>query len=39
MQMQGSEPGHLTVATEASEWQIYFHRAVTWSNAQSTGDT
>ena len=26
MQMQGSEPGHLTVAQETSEWQIYFHR-------------
>ncbi|MBL8316652.1 MAG: prepilin-type N-terminal cleavage/methylation domain-containing protein [Rubrivivax sp.] len=38
MQMQGSEPGHLTVAREASEWQIYFHRATEWSNAQSSGD-
>ncbi|HRD94988.1 MAG TPA: prepilin-type N-terminal cleavage/methylation domain-containing protein [Rubrivivax sp.] len=38
MQMQGSEPGHLTVAREASEWQIYFHRAAEWSNAQSSGD-
>ena len=38
MQMQGSEPGHLTVAHEASEWQIYFHRGSDWSNAQSTGD-
>lgn len=38
MQMQGSEPGHLTVATEASEWQIYFHRGSDWSNAQSSGD-
>ncbi len=38
MQMQGSEPGHLTVAQETSEWQIYFHRGNDWSNAQSTGD-
>lgn len=37
-QFQGSEPGHLTVATAASEWQIYFHRGSTWSNAQSTGN-
>lgn len=38
MQMQGGEPGHLTVADEASEWQIYFHRGSDWSNAQSSGD-
>ncbi len=38
MQMQGSEPGHLTVAQETSEWQIYFHRGNDWSNAQSSGD-
>ena len=38
MQMQGSEPGHLTVANQASEWQIYFHRGSDWSNAQSSGD-
>lgn len=38
MQMLGSEPGHLTVAQEASEWQIYFHRGNDWSNAQSSGD-
>ena len=38
MQMQGSEPGHLILARDASEWQIYFHRGSDWSNAQSTGD-
>ncbi len=38
MQMQGSEPGHLTLAQEAGEWQIYFHRGSDWSNAQSSGD-
>jgi general secretion pathway protein J len=37
-QFQGTEPGHLTVARAASEWQIYFHRGSTWSNAQSTGN-
>lgn len=37
-QFQGTEPGHLTVATGATEWQIYFHRGSTWGNAQSTGN-
>jgi general secretion pathway protein J len=37
-QFQGSEPGHLTVALGVSDWQIYFHRGSTWSNAQSTGN-
>lgn len=35
----GNEPGHLTLAEGASEWQIYFHRGGAWTNAQSTGDT
>jgi general secretion pathway protein J len=39
LQLQGSEPGHLTVADAASEWQVYFHRGSEWSNAQSTGDS
>lgn len=26
------------MASEASEWQIYFHRGSEWSNAQSSGD-
>lgn len=34
----GNEPGHLTLAEGASEWQIYFHRGGAWTNAQSTGD-
>lgn len=34
----GNEPGHLTLAEGASDWQIYFHRGGSWSNAQSTGD-
>ena len=37
-QFQGTEPGQLTVAAGASEWQIYFHRGSTWGNAQSTGN-
>lgn len=37
-QFQGAEPGQLTVAQDASEWQIYFHRGSGWSNAQSSGD-
>ena len=36
--LQGSEPGQLTVAAEASQWQIYFNRGGQWTNAQSTGD-
>ena len=34
----GNEPGQLTLAEAASEWQIYFHRGGAWTNAQSTGD-
>jgi general secretion pathway protein J len=34
----GNEPGQLTLAEGASEWQIYFHRGGAWTNAQSTGD-
>lgn len=37
-QLQGSEPGHLTVAEKASTWQVYFARGGRWGNAQSTGD-
>ena len=37
-QFQGQEPGQLTVATEASEWQLYYHLGNEWSNAQSTGN-
>jgi len=36
--LQGNEPTQLTVATEASQWQIYFNRGGQWTNAQSTGD-
>ena len=37
-QFMGNEPGQLTVAEGASEWQLYFHRGNEWSNAQSTGN-
>ena len=37
-QLQGSEPGHLTLSEGASQWQVYFNRGGQWSNAQSTGD-
>jgi general secretion pathway protein J len=37
-QLQGTEPGHLTLREGASQWQIYFNRGGQWSNAQSTGD-
>jgi general secretion pathway protein J len=36
--LQGSEPLQLTVASDASQWQIYFNRGGQWTNAQSTGD-
>jgi hypothetical protein len=36
--LQGKEPGQLTVATDVSQWQIYFSRGGQWTNAQSTGD-
>ena len=37
-QFQGQEPGQLTVALDASEWQLYYHLGNEWSNAQSTGN-
>jgi general secretion pathway protein J len=37
-QFVGNEPGSLTVADAATEWQVYFHRGTGWSNAQSSGD-
>ncbi len=35
-QLQGTEPGHLAVVEGAADWQLYFHRGSTWSNAQSS---
>jgi general secretion pathway protein J len=37
-QMQGREPGHVTLAEGVSGWQVYFFRGNAWANAQSTGD-
>ncbi len=37
-QLQGQEPGTVTLSEGASQWQIYFARSGQWSNAQSTGD-
>ena len=37
-QLMGNEPGQLTVAAGATEWQLYFHRGSDWSNAQSSGN-
>lgn len=37
-QFMGNEPGQLTVAAGATEWQLYFHRGSDWSNAQSSGN-
>lgn len=37
-QFQGQEPGQLSVASDASEWQLYYHLGNEWSNAQSTGN-
>jgi general secretion pathway protein J len=37
-QLQGTEPGHVSLSDSASQWQIYFNRGGQWSNAQSTGD-
>jgi general secretion pathway protein J len=34
----GNEPGHLTLLEGAGDWQVYFHRGGSWTNAQSTGD-
>jgi general secretion pathway protein J len=37
-QFMGDEPGQVTVAEVASEWQLYFWRDNDWSNAQSSGN-
>jgi len=37
-QFIGDEPGQVTAADQASEWQLYFWRGSDWSNAQSSGD-
>lgn len=37
-QLQGREPGQLTVLEGVTGWQVYFWRGNGWSNAQSSGD-
>ena len=37
-QFMGDEPGQLTAAEQASDWQLYFWRDNDWSNAQSSGN-
>ncbi len=37
-QLLGNEPGQVKLLEGVSEWQVYFFRGNTWSNAQSTGD-
>jgi len=38
LQMQGSEPGHVTLLEGVATWQLYYARGGQWTNAQSTGD-
>jgi general secretion pathway protein J len=37
-QFQGNEPGQLRTLSGVAQWQVYFFRNNSWSNAQSTGD-
>jgi general secretion pathway protein J len=37
-QLQGSEPGQLTVHQGIAAWQVFFYRSNSWSNAQSSDD-
>jgi general secretion pathway protein J len=37
-QLQGGEPGQLTVHEGVVAWQVYFFRGNSWSNAQSSDD-
>lgn len=37
-QLQGQEPGQLTVHEGVVGWQVYFYRGNSWSNAQSSDD-
>lgn len=37
-QLLGNEPGQLTLWEGIADWQIYFFRGGSWSNAQSSGD-
>lgn len=37
-QIRGNEPGALSALKGIEQWQVYFFRNGTWSNAQSSGD-
>ncbi len=37
-QFVGTEPGQLRTVTGIAQWQVYFYRNNSWSNAQSSGD-
>lgn len=37
-QLQGNEPGQLTLLEGVNQWQVYFYRGNAWTNAQSSGD-
>lgn len=37
-QLLGNESGQVKLLEGVSDWQVYFFRGNTWSNAQSTGD-
>lgn len=37
-QFQGVEPGQLRLVEGVSQWQVYFFRDTSWTNAQSSGD-
>lgn len=37
-QLVGNEAGQVTLAEDASQWQVYFSRGGLWSNPQSTGN-
>ncbi|HET6789360.1 MAG TPA: prepilin-type N-terminal cleavage/methylation domain-containing protein [Aquabacterium sp.] len=38
MQFQGREPGTLAALKGVQQWQVYFFRGGSWTNAQSSGD-
>lgn len=36
-QLQGNEPGQVTLLEDVSQWQLYYYRGNAWSNSQSSG--
>lgn len=37
-QLQGAEPGHVTLLDNVGDWQLYYYRGNAWTNSQSTGN-